>query len=161
MNSCSSDMKSTPDDSMVVNGLDTVRVLPSSWRCVSVGRESVDRHEVAQSRHDVRVVDTRRADGDAAQIARISLLLTTVLARYFGGHTSFTVTSDSPAMAGVSRTFSSFSAALDEVANARAFGGIHFRAGCVEGQFLGAAVGDYVWNHAFQRVSAADNGQAN
>jgi len=73
-----------------------------------------------------------------------------VLAGYFGENTPFTVTSDSPAMAGVSRSFSSFSAALDEVANARVFGGIHFRAACVEGQFLGAAVGDYILNHALQ-----------
>ena len=82
-----------------------------------------------------------------------------VLTHYFGENTLFTVTSDSPAMAGVSRSFSSFSAALDEVANARVFGGIHFRAACIEGQFLGAAVGDYVWNRAFQPVSGGKTGQ--
>jgi hypothetical protein len=82
-----------------------------------------------------------------------------VLTRYFGENTSFIVTSDSPAMAGVSRSFSSFSAALDEVANARVFGGIHFRAACVEGQVLGAAVGDYVWNRAFQPVNGGKTGQ--
>jgi hypothetical protein len=83
----------------------------------------------------------------------------TVLAHYFGENTSFTVTSDSPAMVGVSRSFSSFSAALDEVASARVFGGIHFRSACIEGQFLGAAVGDYVWRHAFQPVSGQKTGQ--
>jgi len=51
-------------------------------------------------------------------------------------------------MPGVSRQFQSFSAALEEVMNARVFGGIHFRTATVDGTALGIAVGDYVDSHA-------------
>ena len=41
-----------------------------------------------------------------------------------------------------------FSAALEEIKNARVFGGIHFRTACVDGTALGISVGDYVMAHA-------------
>jgi len=69
-----------------------------------------------------------------------------ILSQSFGEETSFNVVSD--AMPGVTRTFHSFSAALEEVKNARVFGGIHFRTACVDGTALGIAVGDYVMSHA-------------
>jgi hypothetical protein len=89
----------------------------------------------------------------------ISAAAAAVLTHYFGDTTTFTLTSDSPAMSGVSRSFSSFSAALEEVANARVFGGIHFRTACVEGRFLGTAVADYVWDRAFQPLNGEKTGQ--
>jgi hypothetical protein len=52
----------------------------------------------------------------------------------------------------VVRNFTGFSAALDEIASARVFGGIHFRNSCVVGQALGAAVADYVTAHALLPV---------
>jgi hypothetical protein len=59
----------------------------------------------------------------------------------------------SNAMLGVSRPFHSFSAALEEVMNARVFGGIHFRTATVDGTALGIAVGDYVESHALISLS--------
>jgi hypothetical protein len=53
-------------------------------------------------------------------------------------------------MPGVMRTFPSFSAALEEIKNARVFGGIHFRTACNDGQALGAAVGEYILRRALR-----------
>jgi hypothetical protein len=41
------------------------------------------------------------------------------------------------------RKFHSFSAAVEEVKNARVFAGIHFRTACVDGAAIGIAVADY------------------
>jgi membrane-associated phospholipid phosphatase len=68
-----------------------------------------------------------------------------VLAAAFGDNTPFTVTSD---VRTGTRAFSSFSAAVAEIADARVFGGIHFRISCVRGNTLGQAVADYVSTHA-------------
>ena len=73
-----------------------------------------------------------------------------VLADAFGEKTRFTVESD--AMPGIMRSFRSFSSALEEVANARVFAGIHFRSATDDGQVLGESVGHYVLEHAAQRV---------
>ena len=70
-----------------------------------------------------------------------------VLASVFGDATSFTVTSD--ARPGT-RSFPSFSATVAEIADARVFGGIHFRVSCVRGNLLGQAVADYVSSHAMR-----------
>lgn len=69
-----------------------------------------------------------------------------ILSNTFGEETSFAVVSN--AMPGVTRTFHNFTAALQEVANARVFGGIHFRTATVDGTALGIAVADYVIAHA-------------
>ena len=73
-----------------------------------------------------------------------------VLADAFGDHTRFTVESD--ALPGITRSFRSFSSALEEVANARIFAGIHFRSATDDGQVLGESVAQYVLEHAAQRV---------
>jgi len=73
-----------------------------------------------------------------------------VLADAFGERTRFTVESD--AMPGISRSFRSFSSALEEVKNARIFAGIHFRSATDDGQVLGVAVARYVLEHAAQPV---------
>ena len=65
-----------------------------------------------------------------------------ILSQTFGEETSFTVVSN--AVPGVTRKFTNFSAALEEVKNARVFGGIHFRTACVDGTALGIAVSDYI-----------------
>jgi hypothetical protein len=46
------------------------------------------------------------------------------------------------------RSFTSFTDAVDEIANARVFGGIHFRISCVRGNTLGSAMADYISRHA-------------
>jgi len=74
----------------------------------------------------------------------------TVLASYFGKSTSFSM--DSDVMTGVVRSFTSFSAVLDEIQDARIFGGIHFRTACADGQATGAAVANYILANALQPV---------
>jgi hypothetical protein len=70
-----------------------------------------------------------------------------ILAAAFGENTAFTVTSD---VRPGTRSFSSFSDAVAEIANARVFGGIHFRTSCVRANTLGRAVADYVSKHAMR-----------
>jgi PAP2 superfamily len=67
-----------------------------------------------------------------------------VLSGEFGENTAFSVTSD---VQPGTRTFASFTDAVDEIADARVFGGIHFRVSCVRGNTLGRAVADYVSRH--------------
>ena len=55
-------------------------------------------------------------------------------------------------MLGVTRSFRSFSDALEEVVNARVFAGIHARTACEDGTTLGKAVGQHVLDHMFQGV---------
>jgi PAP2 superfamily len=72
-----------------------------------------------------------------------------ILTAAFGDDTSFTVTSD---VRPGTRAFRSFSAAVAEIAEARVFGGIHFRTSCVRGNLLGQAVADYVSTHAMRSL---------
>jgi membrane-associated phospholipid phosphatase len=70
-----------------------------------------------------------------------------VLAAAFGENTAFSVTSE---VRSGTRSFSSFSEAVAEIADARVFGGIHFRTTCVRANTLGRAVADYVSRHAMR-----------
>lgn len=70
-----------------------------------------------------------------------------VLSAAFGDNTAFTVTSD---VRPGTRPFSSFSSAVAEIADARVFGGIHFRTSCVRGNILGSTVADYVSKHSMR-----------
>jgi hypothetical protein len=80
-----------------------------------------------------------------------------VLSNSFGENTSFSVSSDAAEMAGVVRSFGSFSQILEEIKNARVFAGIHFRSACDDGTQLGARVADYVQSNALQRVNGTGN----
>lgn len=80
----------------------------------------------------------------------------TVLAGIFGDTTSFSLESD--VMLGVVRSFTSFSAALDEVRDARVFAGIHYRTACVDGQATGAAVANYILANSLQPIHGAHPG---
>jgi len=79
-----------------------------------------------------------------------------VLSHKFGEDTAITVTND--ALPGQTRSFPNFSAALEEVVNARVFGGIHFRTDCAAGQTLGNSVAEYVINHSLRRLDGCDWG---
>ena len=70
-----------------------------------------------------------------------------ILAATFGENTAFTVSSD---VRPGTRSFASFTDAVTEIANARVFGGIHFRISCVRGNMLGRDVADYVSKHAMR-----------
>ena len=70
----------------------------------------------------------------------------TVLADRYGEHVHFTFTSEvlmngNPIPA---RSFNSFTDVLDEIFNARIYGGIHFRTACEEGAAIGRSVAAYV-----------------
>lgn len=76
-----------------------------------------------------------------------------ILAAAFGENTAFTVTSD---VRPGTRSFSSFSAATSEIADARVFGGIHYRTSCVRANLLGRAVADYISKHALRAIGDRD-----
>jgi hypothetical protein len=86
----------------------------------------------------------------------VSSAAAAVLQDYFGDR-AFSLTSD--VMVGVTRYFTSFSDALDEVKNARVFAGIHFRTACDDGQTLGTNVAAYVLGHSFQSLNGQREGQ--
>jgi hypothetical protein len=71
-----------------------------------------------------------------------------ILADQFGERTRFTVENDG--LLGVSRSFRSFSEALEEVKNARIYSGIHFRSACDDGQTLGRGVAAFVLKEGMQ-----------
>ena len=80
-----------------------------------------------------------------------------ILSAYFGEDTQFSVSSDG--MPGIVRNFTSFSASLEEVKNARIFGGIHFRSACDDGQALGIAIASYIIGHAVLAVHGKHEGR--
>ena len=66
----------------------------------------------------------------------------TVLASFYGDDTTFTATSVT--LPGVERSFMSLSSAIEQVENARVWGGIHFRTACLTAAHVGAEVAQYV-----------------
>ena len=80
-----------------------------------------------------------------------------VLSSSLGDNNSISVTSD--VMLGVTRTFSSLTAVIDEIRNARVFAGIHFRTATNDGQTLGVNVADYLTSHSFLPVNGDKTGQ--
>lgn len=83
----------------------------------------------------------------------------TVLANSFGESSGLALTSDAPAMAGVVRSFTTVSAMMDEVRDARVFGGIHFRTADNDGQAVGVAVAQYLIQNVLLPVSGKRTGQ--
>jgi hypothetical protein len=75
-----------------------------------------------------------------------------VLERHFGDHETFVHTTDtvSPLLTSTTRTITGFSAASREVADARVFGGIHFRFTVDASEVVGRRVGEYVVRHAMR-----------
>ena len=80
--------------------------------------------------------------------AGVSSAAATVLASFYGNDTSFTVTS--AGLPGVQRDFTSFSAAVQQVEDARVYAGFHFRFSCIDGAALGAQVANYVTSTLMQ-----------
>jgi membrane-associated phospholipid phosphatase len=73
-----------------------------------------------------------------------------VLASFFGEKRHFIM--DNDLLIGVTRSFKTFSEALEEVRNARVFAGIHFRSACDDGQAVGEQVANWVLDHALLPV---------
>jgi len=80
----------------------------------------------------------------------VSAAATSILAAVFGNQTDFTVTS--AGLPGVSRSFSSFSEGIAQVADARVWAGFHYRFSCEDGVVLGDQVGSWVQAHRMQKV---------
>jgi len=76
-----------------------------------------------------------------------------ILADAFGENTAFSFTSE--IRPGITRSYTSFSEVIGEIADARVFGGIHLKSSCASGNLLGRAVADYVSKHAMR--SRADD----
>ena len=72
----------------------------------------------------------------------VSSAAATVLASFYGDATPFTVTS--AGLPGVQRDFTSFSAAVQQVEDARVYAGFHFRFSCADAAALGAQVAQWV-----------------
>jgi hypothetical protein len=76
-----------------------------------------------------------------------------VLRRYFGTDAiAYTFTA-----AGITRSYGSLSQAAAESVDARVFGGIHFRTGCVQGVRQGEHVGRFVIQHTLKPVKTNGN----
>ena len=76
------------------------------------------------------------------------------LALFYGEHTSFTATSTG--VPGVTRDYTSFSAAAEDVADARVFGGMHFRFSCDTAIQMGSEIASLVDNTVAQNVHGPD-----
>jgi membrane-associated phospholipid phosphatase len=80
-----------------------------------------------------------------------------ILAAFFGSDAvPFTIGSDG--VPGVTHSFSSFSAAAQEVADSRLYAGIHWRFDNTAGLTLGGKVGAYVFGHYLLPVHRSDDG---
>jgi hypothetical protein len=81
----------------------------------------------------------------------------TVLAAFFGTDAiSFSFSSDS--LPGVTRSYSSFSAAAQEASDSRVYAGIHWRFDVVAGATIGNEVGTYIITHLLLPVSPGGDG---
>ncbi|MCY1140982.1 vanadium-dependent haloperoxidase [Actinoplanes sp. Pm04-4] len=118
----------------------------------------------------VTAVQEAASDGNprtTADPAWMPLLVTPPFPDYTSGHTCSTSTimytmrayfgrDDIPfsaysADSATTRSFPSFSAALDEVVEARIWGGVHYRSADVQGVKVGTGVAKYVLAHEFRR----------
>jgi membrane-associated phospholipid phosphatase len=81
----------------------------------------------------------------------VSSAAATILASFFGPDAQFTVTSNG--LPGVSRSFTSFSAAVAQVADARVDAGFHFRFSCNDATQMGVQVANYAESTLMQKVS--------
>ena len=82
----------------------------------------------------------------------ISGAMATMLGLLFGDYPGGTFTVSSPTNPGFTRTWSSFSAGIAEVIDARVWTGIHFRTSDVAGARMGKQVARFVFEHALRRA---------
>jgi len=87
----------------------------------------------------------------------ISDAAASVLASFYGDGTAFTVTA--AGLPGIERDFTSFSAAVLQIEDARIYAGFHFRFSCIDGTTLGAAVAGYILANVAQPVHGQEVGQ--
>jgi len=87
----------------------------------------------------------------------VSAAPATVLAEFYGDETPFTLTSAN--MPGVTRDFTSFTEAVQQVESARVWAGFHFRFSCEDGAALGANVANWVLATVALPVHGNETGQ--
>jgi hypothetical protein len=80
-------------------------------------------------------------------IVGVASAAATVLASVFGSTVALAI--ESSTAPGVTRSFADFGAAVDEIVDARVFGGIHFRFADTDARQLGTSVGNYVVANSF------------
>jgi hypothetical protein len=80
----------------------------------------------------------------------VSSAAASILASFFGEHSSFTVTS--AGLPNVTRNFTAFSDAVAQVSDARVFAGFHFRFACNDAADVGASVASYVEQTQMVRI---------
>ncbi len=117
--------------------------------------------------HNADVDDNPSTSGDPAWVslaptppfpeftsghAVISGAMATMLGLLFGDDPGVTFTVSSPTNPGFTRTWSRFSAGIDEVIDARVWTGIHFRNSDVTGARMGKQVARFVFEHALRRA---------
>ena len=79
-----------------------------------------------------------------------------VLASFFGNHVEFTTTSSG--LPGVQRSFTTFSSAIAQVADARVFAGFHFRFSCDDASAMGAHVANYARETLMKPIRSGHEG---
>ena len=79
-----------------------------------------------------------------------------ILSEVFGANTSFSVNSD---VRPGTRSFANFAAAVAEIADARVFGGIHWRNSCIRGNALGQSVAAYISQNAMRSGGDGEDDQ--
>jgi len=84
----------------------------------------------------------------------ISSAAAEMLASFYGEEAAFTVTSSG--LPGVERSFSTFSAAVAQIADARIFAGFHFRFSCEDGVALGSEISEYIRATHLLRIAGRD-----
>lgn len=87
----------------------------------------------------------------------VSSAAATVLASFFGERTTFTATSNG--VPNAVRSFTTFSAAVAQVADARVFAGFHFRFSCDEATHMGTKIAKYVQKTLMVRTHGEGNGE--
>jgi PAP2 superfamily len=87
----------------------------------------------------------------------VSAAPATVLAEFYGDETPFTLTSAN--MPGVTRDFTSFTEAVQQVESARVWAGFHFRFSCEDGATLGTNVANWVLATVALPVHGNETGQ--
>jgi hypothetical protein len=83
-----------------------------------------------------------------------------VLGCIFGKHPGVTMTLTSATAPGVIETYTSFTDIADGVADARVFGGIHWRTSSVRGQHVGRRIGQYAAHHFLRPLDGRDECRA-
>jgi hypothetical protein len=122
------------------------------WRPITAIRETADDHNAATMPDPsfTPLFSTPAHPDYPSGHSCVSGAAVGILANEFGRHTHFQMQTD--LLVGVTRSFRSFSDALEEMKDARINAGIHFRTATEDGTTLGAAVAEYVLDHKFQRL---------